>query len=67
MSDETPDETAVEVRKLRRLIIGIVVVVVLGAGAFAYQARLESGRERGRDTADCIIRAVEADRSSDNC
>lgn len=68
MTDEVPDETAVEVRKLRRTIIGIVLaVVVLAAGAFAYQARLESARERGRDQGECIVSAVMANRSSDNC
>ena len=61
---EPPADTATEIRKLRRLIVGVAVVVgVIVAGAMID----EQQRRNERDRADCIASAVIAGRNPDRC
>jgi len=62
------DETANEVRRLRRTIVGIVAAVVLaGVGYVALDAVRDDGAADGRGQVDCVNAAIAAGRSSDGC
>jgi hypothetical protein len=63
-NEEAPDSAAAEVRKLRYLIIGIVVVLILaGVAWWQYTA----AQDRGKKRADCVVEAIIDNRPSDNC
>ena len=62
------DETAQEVRKLRRVIVGIVVAIVVAGGGYVALDAVQADQAEDADVIiDCVNDAIRRGVSSDDC